>query len=139
VPLGPAAATARSVNYNNGIINLSDAKSTPFRQSDAAGDQRHLYVQRGIDWINTKFQGASVAWLNDFTPSFTVHKEATAKAPARWLGANTAQLGQEAQVSGNKLYSITEIARPNLRSYRSRLDDNVLPSPAKTPSPSSRA
>ena len=37
-----------------------------------------------------------MAWLNDFTPSFTYHRDATAKTPARWVGANTAQLAQEA-------------------------------------------
>ncbi|HEX8523908.1 MAG TPA: hypothetical protein VF669_16760 [Tepidisphaeraceae bacterium] len=118
-----------SVNYNNQVISLNDAGFTPFR----AGTERHLYVMRGADWINSQLGTSSVAWLNDFTPSFTVHKDAAGKQPARWLGANTAQLGQEAQLSGNNLYSITEIARPNIKGYRSRLDDNVLPQPGNDP------
>ncbi|MEA2708593.1 MAG: hypothetical protein QOF78_1194, partial [Phycisphaerales bacterium] len=36
---------------------------------------------------------------------------------------------QEATVAGDTLYSITEIARPTLKMYRSRLDSNVLPGP----------
>ncbi len=120
----------RTVNYNNEVLPLGAGKSTPFRE----GTERHLYVMRGTDWIKTPLQGGgTAAWLNDFTPSFTVHKEKTAKQPARWVGANTAQLGQEAQVSKNALYSITEIARPNIKSYRSRLDDNVLPQHGEDP------
>jgi hypothetical protein len=121
------AASARSINYDNHIVELKDGDSTPFR---AGGDkQRHLMIQRGVDWFNTTFNGTSVAWLNDFASSFTAHREATAKFPARWVGANTAQLGQEAILKGDALYSITEIARPNIKMYASRLDDNVLPSP----------
>jgi hypothetical protein len=115
---------ATSVDYDNHIAQLSDGGSTPFR----AGEGRHLFIQRGVDWINTQLaDGTSIAWLNAFAPSFTVHHDATAKRPARWVGANTAQLGQEAILNADALYSITEIARPNIKMYASRLDDNVLP------------
>jgi hypothetical protein len=114
----------RSVNYDNHIAPLTNA--TPFRQ----GEGRHLFIQRGVDWINTTFDGGpSVVMLNDFASSFTVHHEPTAKMPARWVGANTAQLAQEAIVKGESLWNITEIARPNIRQYASRLDSNVLPDP----------
>jgi hypothetical protein len=116
-------AASRSVNYDNHIAPLEDGGSTPFR----AGAGRHLFVQRGVDWINTAFDGAAVAWMNDFAPSFTSHKPKTEKSPAKWIGANLPYLGQEAMVIGGKLYSITEIARPNIKSYRGRLDDNILP------------
>jgi hypothetical protein len=116
-------AASRSVNYDNHIAPLEDGGSTPFR----AGVGRHLFVQRGVDWINMGFEGAAVAWMNDFAPSFTSHKPATAKSPAKWIGANLPHLGQEAMVVGGKLYSITEIARPSIKSYRGRLDDNILP------------
>ncbi len=113
----------RSVDYDNHISPLKDA--TPFR----TGEGRHLFIQRGVDWINTSIAGGSVVMLNDFTPSFTVHRDATAKTPARWVGANTAQLGQEAVVRADAIYSITEIARPNIKMYESRLASNVLPGP----------
>src|SRR6185295_8906627 len=80
------------------------------------------------DWINTAFErGGSILLLNDFAPSFTVHHDKTEKLPPRWVGANTAQLGEEAFVRGDDLFCVTEIARPNIRSYASRLDSNVLP------------
>jgi hypothetical protein len=124
------AGRSRTINCNNEILPFPPPIHTAFRE----GTERHLFVQRGVDWINTPIAGGgSVAWLNDFTPSFTVHKNATAKTPARWLGANTAQLAQEAQATDNALYSITEIARPNIKSYRARLDDNVLPQPNEDP------
>lgn len=118
----------RSLCYDNRITEFADGASTSFRE----GEGRHLFIQRGVDWINNTFDsGASVAWLNDFTPSFTVHKEGTEKTPPRWIGANTAQLAQEAQAASGKLYSITEVARPNLSMYRTRLEDEVLPPPGE--------
>lgn len=131
----PAGVT-RSLDYDNQLTPFDDGASTGFR----AGTDRHLYVQRGVDWVTTRLpnNAGSVEWLNDFTASFTVHKPATAKQPARWVGANTAQLAQEAQAKDHALYSITEIARPNVKMYRSRLDDNVLPPPGEPLTISSR-
>ncbi len=118
--------SSRSVDYDNHITLLPDGGATPFR----AGEGRHLFVQRGVDWFNTTFDDKlTVAWLNDFTPSFTVHRDATPKTPAHWTGANTAQLAQEAMVKDNVLYSVTEIARPQIKSYESRVAGNVLPGP----------
>jgi hypothetical protein len=121
--------SSRTVNYNNDTRPLNDGDATPFRKGGGNARQRHMVIQRGVDWINTAYgdSGPSVAMLNDFAPSFTVHKEGTAKTPAHWTGANSAHLGQEAVVAGDTLYSITEIARPTLKMYRTRLDSNVLP------------
>ena len=117
---------SRTVSYNSAIAPLGDGGATPFR----GGEGRHHFIQRGVDWINTTFDGGpSVAMLHDFAPSFTVHRDATPKTPARWVGANTAQLAQEAIASADALYSITEIARPNIKMYRPRLRDNTLPGP----------
>jgi hypothetical protein len=120
----------RVVCYDNKPMGFEVDALTPFRH----GEGRHLYIQRGVDWINSAFDGgASALWLQDFTPNFTTHhgpREATAKTGPigpRWLGANTAQVAQEAQAKGDAVYSISEIARPNLGGYASRLADNVLP------------
>src|SRR5262249_1297897 len=117
----PSGASS-SVDYDNHIAPLTDA--TPFR---TGGGGRHQFIQRGVDWINTTAGNSSVLLLNDLAPPFPVHHEATAKLAPRWVGANTAQLGQEAIVKGDALDCITEIARPNVRQYASRLDSNVLP------------
>ncbi|MBA3514581.1 MAG: hypothetical protein H0T77_09430, partial [Pyrinomonadaceae bacterium] len=125
----------RSLNYNNEIALLSNAGWSPFRGTDdtGTGDSRHMFIQRGVDWINTKFPtNASVLWLNDFAPSFTVHQAATDKRPGRYTGANSPQLGQEAQTADGSLYSITEIARSNTRYYLERFVPNLLP-PAGEP------
>lgn len=122
----------RVLCYDNQPAAFSDGAFTPFRR----GEERYLYFQRGVDWINTSFAGgeaggASALWLKDFTPSFTVHREKTGNVGARWIGANTPQLAQEAQAKGDAIYSISEIARPNLRQHLSRLDHNVLPNPGE--------
>jgi hypothetical protein len=113
----------RYVCYDNRVSRMSEADWTGFR----AGEGRHWFVQRGIDWVRTSFAGnTSVAWLNDFAEAFTVHQEATKKRPARWVGANIPQYGQEAQTSNGSVYSIIEIARSNIKSYLDRLEEDVL-------------
>jgi hypothetical protein len=114
-------ATGRTVDYNSTVSELKD--STPWRKP---GD-RHQFVARGVNWVSSSFDGASVLWINAFAPSFTVHREATAKTPAQWVGANSPQLDQEAYVEGDSLVTVTELAHGSIRSYRSRLDDYVLP------------
>ena len=122
----------RVLCYDNKPATFDDGAFTPFRH----GEGRHLYIQRGVDWINAKYDGGVAAlWLNDFTPNFTTHhgprEGKTGMIGPRWLGANTAQVAQEAQASGNAVYSISEIARPNLAMYRARLADSVLPPPGE--------
>src|SRR5205823_6113659 len=54
-------AESRSLCYDNHITSLAENAWSPFRE----GQGRHLYVQRGVDWIRTRFgNGVSVAWLN---------------------------------------------------------------------------
>ncbi|HYO07896.1 MAG TPA: hypothetical protein VER17_02915 [Tepidisphaeraceae bacterium] len=127
-------ATERTVSYDGRVTKLADGAATPFRK----GEGRHHFIQRGADWTCARFASASVAWLHDFAPSFTYHRGETARAPARWVGANSAQLGQEAIRRGDALLSVTEIARPNLRMYQPRLQDNVLPGPDQPVAFSSR-
>ncbi|MEA2709769.1 MAG: hypothetical protein QOF78_2370, partial [Phycisphaerales bacterium] len=66
---------ARSVNYNNQTLPLPDDGATPFRKGGGNARLRHMVVQRGVDWINCSLGGASVTMLNDFAPSFTIHKD----------------------------------------------------------------
>lgn len=113
----------RAVCYDYRIRPLTANDWTNFR----VGESRNWYVQRGVDWIRTNFSNqTSVALMHDFSQSFTVHQDATAKRPARWVGANIPQIGYEAQTVGNDVYSLTEIARSNLKSYAERLEDNRL-------------
>lgn len=113
----------RSVSYDYRIRNLTENDYTNFR----VGESRNWYVQRGVDWLKTNFAGNnSVAWMNEFSQSFTVHQNARGKRPARFVGANIPQIGHEAQTNGNDVYLLTEIARSNLRSYAERLEDNRL-------------
>jgi len=119
------AVASRSLCYDNHLASFGDAQWTPFR----AGEGRHLFVQRGVDWLRSTFANNSttVVWLNDFAESFTVRQAAAEKRPARYLNANIPQLGQEMQTAVGSLYSITEIARSNIASYRARFIENVLP------------
>ncbi|MBA3601471.1 MAG: hypothetical protein H0W45_09590, partial [Acidobacteria bacterium] len=113
----------RSICYDNRIKKLGEKEWTQFR----VGESRNWYVQRGVDWIKTNFaDNVSVAWLNDFSQSFTVHQDAKGKRPARFVGANIPQIGYEAQTNENDVYILTEIARSNLKSYAERLEDNRL-------------
>lgn len=116
-------AANRSVCYDYRISRLKENDYTLFR----VGESRNWYVQRGVDWLKTNFAGNnSVAWMNDFSQSFTVHQDAKGKRPARWVGANIPQIGHEAQTAGRDVYLLTEIARSNLKSYAERLEDNRL-------------
>lgn len=113
----------RSVCYDYRIRDLTHNDYTNFR----VGESRNWYVQRGVDWLKTNFAGGnSVAWMNEFSQSFTVHQDAKGKRPARWVGANIPQIGHEAQTNGRDVYLLTEIARSNLKSYAERLEDNRL-------------
>ncbi|MEO6334776.1 MAG: hypothetical protein ABIO91_07305 [Pyrinomonadaceae bacterium] len=114
---------SRTVCYDNRIAQFGERDWTNFR----VGASRNWYVQHGVDWLSTNFgNNISVAWLNEFSPSFTVHQNATERRPGRWVGANIPQVGYEAQSSGDDLYMLTEIARSNLKSYSERLEDNRL-------------
>lgn len=127
--------TERAVCYDNRIAPLKENEWTNFR----AGESRNWYVQRGVDWIRTNFNNrASVALMHDFSQSFTVHQEATKNRQGRWLGANIPQFGYETQTAGNDIYSLTEIARSNLRSYLGRYEDNRLMEPGEGVNFSSR-
>ncbi|MBA3631820.1 MAG: hypothetical protein H0W58_03250 [Acidobacteria bacterium] len=113
----------RSVSYDNRIKKLGENDWTNFR----VGESCNWYVQHGVDWLKTNFaKSISAAWFNDFSQSFTVHQDATAKRKARWVGANIPQIGFEVQTAGDDVYSLTEIARSNLKSYAERLEDNRL-------------
>ena len=115
--------TTRSVCYDNRIRSLGENDWTNFR----VGESRNWYVQHGVDWLKTNFaKSVSAAWFNDFSQSFTVHQEATAKRKARWVGANIPQIGFEAQTKNTDVFMLTEIARSNLKSYAERLEDNRL-------------
>lgn len=116
------AGTTRTVDYDNTIRELKD--STPWR---VPGD-RHFFVLRGLNWLNSSLPtGQGVLWINEFAPSFTVHHAARGKTPAQWIGGNSPQLDQEAYLEGDALVHVTELAHGNVKSYRGRLDDYVLP------------
>jgi hypothetical protein len=131
---------SRSLNYNNQIAPLSNVAWSPFRGTDdsGSGEFRHMFIQRGVDWVNTRLTNTSALWLNDFAPSFTVHQNATDKRPGRWTGANGPQVEREVQAGEEGLLAITEIARSNTRYYLDRFVPNVLPPPAEPIAFSSR-
>ncbi len=121
----PAKPASRSMCYNNAISPLGEGRS-PWRPNGEK--DRHMFIQRGVDWINFKSEDVpSILLLNDFATSFTVHVDKTAKTPAHWTGANGPQLAEEVQSSGNTIYSVTELAHPTIKYYRSRFEPNVLP------------
>ena len=116
----------RTFCYDNRIAPLGERSASPFR----AGEGRHQFTQRGVDWVRTRFaDNVTAAWLNDFAPSFTLLDPSTRNTfkQARYQGASLPQLGQEIQTDGDNFYSITEIARGNIRSYRDRLAEFALP------------
>lgn len=126
----PQVLKPRTVNYDNHLTALAESGATQFR----AGEGRHLFVQRGVDWIASTFAAnQSAAWLNDFAESSTVHQDATDKRKSSFIGANIPQLGQEARADANNLYSITEVARSNISYYRSRFVDKLLPAQTDAP------
>jgi len=121
-----ADAAERRICYDNRIAPLAATGRTPFR----AGEGRHHFVQRGVDWLTLRTAaGASVAWMNDFADSFTILQDSSENRfrQPRYTGANIPQLGSEAQAAPEALFWITEIARTNIQSYRDRLVDNILP------------
>ncbi|MEP6911719.1 MAG: hypothetical protein ABI923_03130, partial [bacterium] len=120
---------SRTLNYNNQVLPLGGVGWSPFRGVDdsGTGEFRHMYIQRGVDWVSTRLNTASAVWLNDFAPSFTIHQNATDKRPGRWTGANGPQLEREVQAVEESLFAITEIARSNTRYYLDRFVPNVLP------------
>ena len=128
---------SQTLCYDNHIRNLGSQDQSPFR----AGEGRHLFVQRGVDWVRSVFRdGPNVAWLNDFAPSFTVLDNSTNNTfhQPRYAGANLSQLGQEVRTSPGEFYSITEIARSNSKTFRDRLTEDVLPAQREGVSFSSR-
>lgn len=132
-----AEPAGRRIAYDNRISALGATGITPFR----AGEGRHQFVQRGVDWATVHTaEGAAIAWMNDFAESFTVFQASSENRfrQPRYTGANLPQLGSEAQASPGALYWITEIARTNIQSYRDRLIDNILPPPGESVSFASR-
>ncbi|MBA2301754.1 MAG: hypothetical protein H0W08_03900, partial [Acidobacteria bacterium] len=126
-----AAPAALRSSYDNHIAPFGPAGHTPFR----AGEGRHHFVQRGLDWAMIQASGgATVTWLNDFAESFTVFEDSAKNRfqQPRYTGANIPQLGSEAQATEDALFWITEIARANITSYRDRLIDNILPPPGES-------
>lgn len=117
----------RTLDYDNHITELEPAAYSPFR----LGTERHLFIQRGADWIRSDYKsGVSVVWMNEFSDSFTLLDESSRNTfkQSRYVGGSLPQLGQEIQTAERAIYSITEIARPNIRSYSpDRIFDNVLP------------
>ena len=128
---------SRTLCYDNRIKPLGEHAVSPFR----SGEGRHQFTQRGVDWVRCEFaHGMTAAWMNDFAPSFTLVDNSTKntfKQP-RYEGASLPQLGQEVQTEGDRFYSITEIARANIKSYRDRLAENALPARGDSVSFSSR-
>jgi hypothetical protein len=119
-------AQNRTLAYDNRIGALNERDRSPFR----SGPGRHQFLHRGLDWMRVDLAGGgSALWLNDFAPSFTVldgSRRNLFREP-RYQGANLPQLGQEVQTAGPACYFVTEIARPNIRAFRDRLAENVLP------------
>ena len=116
----------RTYCYDNRIRPLNESGASPFRSEEG----RHQFTQRGVDWIRTVLNnGQTIAWMNDFAPSFTVLDNSTKNSfkQPRYEGASLPQLSQEIQVKGKQFYSITEIARSNIKSYRDRVAENTLP------------
>ncbi len=110
--------------YDNRRTNFPPNTFTGFREDDG----RHWHMQHGIDWVLSHPEdGPDIVWVNPFDPSFTVKSEATSKTPARYTSASQAQLAREAQSTPDALYIVTEIARENVRSFRDRVKENVLP------------
>ena len=121
-----APPTGLRLSYDSRIAPLESGGRTPFR----AGEGRHQFVQRGLDWATIRTgDGPTVSWLNDFAESFTVFEDSSTNRfqQPRYTGANIPQLGSEALAAPDALFWITEIARPNIQSYRDRLIDSVLP------------
>lgn len=130
-------AASQTLCYDNHIQELGARSRSPYRASHGSETYKH----RGADWVRTVFtEGTTVAWLNDFAPSFTVVDNTTNNplhAP-RYAGANLSQLGQEVQTVPGRFYSITEIARPDSDKFLNRTTEALLPVPGEGVSFSSR-
>ncbi|MGI8965599.1 MAG: COG1470 family protein [Limisphaerales bacterium] len=114
----------RTLCYDNRRREFGDVAATDFHEKDG----RFWHIQHGVDWVRSQIKnGPSIVWLNPFDPVFTVHAEAKAKNPDRFTMGSQAQFGHEAQSISGAFFSITEIARANLESYRDRVSENVLP------------
>ncbi len=115
------ALAARTLCYDNRRGEFDPTASTLFHSTDG----RFWHIQHGVDWVRMQFQnGSSVVWINPFDPVFTIAK---GKARAGYAMGSQAQFGHEAQSVPGALFSVTEIARANLRSYRDRVVENALP------------
>lgn len=122
----PAQVT-RALCYDSRFQELAPTSSTTFR----AGEGHHLAIQRGTDWIRTRFaDNASAVWAHDFAEGFTVFDD-RGKKGGRWVGGSQPQLGQEVVTRGRDLYSITEIARSNIKRYRGRFVEHTLMHPGE--------
>lgn len=118
----------RTICYDNRVMPPGERAHSPFR----SGPGRHEFLHHGLDWLRADaVEGGSVLWLNDFAPSFTVLDESRRNPfrQPRYQGANLPQLGREVQTDGRACLFITEIARDNIRTFRDRLAENVLPEP----------
>ncbi|MDQ6632369.1 MAG: hypothetical protein M3Y82_11555 [Verrucomicrobiota bacterium] len=114
----------RTLCYDNRRNEFGASATTDFHEKEG----RFWHIQHGVDWVRSQIKnGPSVVWLNPFDPVFTVRAEATEKSPVRYMVGSEAQFGREAQSIPGALFSITEIARPNIKSYRDRVRENVLP------------
>ncbi|MDB6124135.1 MAG: hypothetical protein JWQ71_3128, partial [Pedosphaera sp.] len=114
----------RTMCYDNRRSDFGSVASTLFHEAEG----RHWHTQHGVDWVRSQIKGGpSVVWINPFDPVFTVYAEPTAKSPGRYMMGSQAQFGREAQSIPGAFFAITEIARPNIKSYRDRVRENVLP------------
>lgn len=114
----------RTLCYDNRRSEFGASAMTDFHEKEG----RFWHIQHGIDWVRSQIKnGPSVVWLNPFDPVLTVRAEATEKSPVRYMVGSEAQFGREAQSIPGSLFSITEFARPNIKSYRDRVRENVLP------------
>ena len=130
-------APSQTLCYDNRVQELGAPGRSPFRSSRGSETYKH----RGTDWVRAVFkEGTTVAWLNDFAPSFTVVDNTTNNPlhQPRYAGANLSQLGQEIQTVPGRLYSITEIARPDSDKFWNRLTEAILPARGEGVSFSSR-
>jgi hypothetical protein len=121
-------AAERTLCYDNHIIPFGDRDWSPFRR----GSGRHQFTQCGVDWLRLDLAAAgSVVWRQDFLPRRSrcgMHRRAIVFKQPRDQGANLPQLGHGgANARALPCINITEIARANIRSYRDRLADNILP------------
>jgi hypothetical protein len=115
------ALASRTVCYDNRRRAFATTDSTLFHRTDG----RFWHIQHGVDWVRSEFSnGTSVVWINPFDPVFTLEK---GKARPTYAMGSQAQFGHETQSVPGALFSVTELARQNVRSYRDRVVENSLP------------